>query len=74
MNEKKDRVTITVKDSQKNSETLGEEKPGQKDPNAEEKPLEKMTKPELLEKVKELQEDSKKNYDLYLRSQAESEN
>jgi molecular chaperone GrpE len=35
---------------------------------------EKMSKNELLEKVKELQEVSEKNYDLYLRSQAEIEN
>jgi len=74
MNEKKDKVTIKVKDSQEKPETLGEEKPGQKDPKAEEKPLEKMTKSELLEKIKEIQEESKNNYDLYLRSQAETEN
>jgi molecular chaperone GrpE len=35
---------------------------------------EKMSKNELLAKVKELQELSEKNYDLYLRSQAEIEN
>jgi molecular chaperone GrpE len=35
---------------------------------------EKMNKNELLAKVKELQELSEKNYDLYLRSQAEIEN
>ncbi len=39
-----------------------------------ETPLEKMTKAELLEKVKEAQELEEKNFDLYLRSQAEIEN
>ena len=39
-----------------------------------ETPLEKMTKAELLERVKEAQELEEKNFDLYLRSQAEIEN
>lgn len=51
-----------------------DEKPLEEDHEAKEKPLEKMTKAELIRKIKELQEDSKKNYDLYLRSQAEIEN
>jgi molecular chaperone GrpE len=38
------------------------------------KPLEKMSKTELIEKSRQLLEESKKNYDLYLRSQAEMEN
>lgn len=38
------------------------------------KALEKLTKEELLEKARELQKESEKNYDLYLRSQAEMEN
>jgi molecular chaperone GrpE len=38
------------------------------------KPLEKMSKTELIEKNQQLVEESKKNYDLYLRSQAEMEN
>ena len=44
--------------------------------NLEEKeiPLEKMTKAELLEKISEIQESVEKNFDLYLRSQAEMEN
>ncbi len=37
-------------------------------------PLEKMSKSGLIEKNKQLSEESKKNYDLYLRSQAEMEN
>ena len=39
-----------------------------------EKALEKLTKDELLEKARELQKETQKNYDLYLRSQAEMEN
>jgi molecular chaperone GrpE len=39
-----------------------------------EKHAERMTKAELSKRTHELQEDSKKNYDLYLRSQAEIEN
>jgi molecular chaperone GrpE len=39
-----------------------------------EQALEKLTKEELLEKVREFQKESEKNYDLYLRSQAEMEN
>jgi len=38
------------------------------------KALEKLAKEELLEKVRELQKESEKNHDLYLRSQAEMEN
>ena len=41
---------------------------------AEEKPIQKMSKSELIERVEELQEQAKKNYDLFLRSEAESEN
>jgi molecular chaperone GrpE len=40
----------------------------------EEKPLESFSKEELIKKIKELQEASKKNYDLYLRAEADSEN
>jgi molecular chaperone GrpE len=39
-----------------------------------EQALDKLTKEELLEKARELQKESVKNYDLYLRSQAEMEN
>lgn len=37
-------------------------------------PLEKMTKAQLLKKISEIQESVEKNFDLYLRSQAEMEN
>ena len=48
--------------------------PVEKIEKADEKPLEKMTKSELLEKINELQEASERNHDLYLRSEAEIEN
>jgi molecular chaperone GrpE len=38
------------------------------------KSLDKMSKEELVEKIRELQKESQRNYDLYLRSQAEMEN
>lgn len=38
------------------------------------KSLDKMTKEEWVEKLRELQKESQRNYDLYLRSQAEMEN
>ena len=85
MNDKKGETTVRVKDPQaertiqseekpveKDHKT--EEKPVEKDHKTEEKPLEKMTKSELLAKTEEFQEASKKDYDLYLRSQADIEN
>jgi len=39
-----------------------------------EKSFEKMTKTELLQKVRDLEDTAEKNYELYLRSQAEMEN
>jgi molecular chaperone GrpE len=40
----------------------------------EEKPLEKMPEAELLKEINEFREKSEKNYDLYLRAQAEIDN
>ncbi len=51
--------------------------PAQEDrvqPEEEEIGLEEMTREQLLERVRELQETAEKNYELYLRSQAELEN
>ena len=54
------------------------EQPGERDKEgANEKseiPLEKMTKGQLLNRVKEVQETADKNFDLYVRSQAEIDN
>ncbi|NTV32522.1 MAG: nucleotide exchange factor GrpE, partial [Deltaproteobacteria bacterium] len=46
----------------------------EKVPGPVDKALENLTKEALLEKARELQKESEKNYDLYLRSQAEMEN
>ena len=46
----------------------------QPDQAPEEKPLEKLTKEELREKIKKLEQEKQTNFDLYLRAQAEMEN
>ena len=70
MKEKKGEEGIKIDVSQEELNTKDEEK----EPESKEKPLAKMTKLELLEKIEELKEESKKNFDLYLRSQADIEN
>ncbi|MFC1883593.1 nucleotide exchange factor GrpE [Thermodesulfobacteriota bacterium] len=44
------------------------------DSQAEDVPLEKMTKSQLIERIGELNKNSEKNYDLYIRSQADLDN
>lgn len=46
----------------------------EKDQEPEERPLEKMNRAELREKIKELVQEKQANFDLYLRAQAEMEN
>jgi len=70
MNEKSEAVKIHIKGT-------GSAKVAEKDKKEQEiseKPLEKMVKTELLKKAEEFQAESARNYDLYLRSQAEMEN
>jgi len=74
MKEKNGEEGIKINVSQEEPATQDEEEQPDQAPEFKEKPPEKMTKPELLEQIKELQEESKKNFDLYLRSQAEIEN
>jgi molecular chaperone GrpE len=64
----------TDKDSEGEKTSQDEQSPVEESQKADEKPLEKMSKAELLEKISELQEESEKNHDLYLRSEAEIEN
>jgi molecular chaperone GrpE len=73
MNDKIELRTVEEKDFQKENSVKREVDPSEKGHKAE-KPLEKMTKAELLTRIREVQEESKGNYDLYLRSQAEMEN
>ncbi len=77
---------IGIKEGEKEKEVKDkevdiEDTKGQAEPEVEtepresrEIPLEKMAKAELIEKVKEVQQVAEKNFDLYLRSQAEIEN
>jgi molecular chaperone GrpE len=64
----------TDKDPESEKSIQDEEIPIDKAEKPVEKPLENMTKSELLEKIHELQEASERNHDLYLRSEAEIEN
>jgi molecular chaperone GrpE len=64
----------TDKDPEIEKRIQDEGSPVEESVKADEKPLEKMTKSELLEKINELKEASDKNHDLYLRSEAEIEN
>lgn len=55
-------------------ENIQQESPVQTEECKEEIPLEKMTKAQLIEKVKQVKEYSEKNFDLYVRSKADIEN
>lgn len=61
-------------ESQQEESREQENKGSEKASEPAEQALEELTKEELLEKVREAQKESEKNYDLYLRSQAEMEN
>jgi molecular chaperone GrpE len=64
-------VQVSVKTGE---DIEGKEGSGPEDSKHEEIPLSKMTKTELVEKVKEIQECADQNFDRYLRSRAEIEN
>jgi molecular chaperone GrpE len=55
-------------------EVKGPEEPAKEAPETEEPPLDKMRKSELIKKIGLLQEQSDKNYGLFLRSQADLDN
>ncbi len=69
-----------VKDSKRPTHQMDEEERSREEsPESGEKvekdiPLKEMTKAQLIKKVEDVQAESEKNYDLYLRSQAEIEN
>ena len=69
---KEESVNIKIKDD---TQEQTEENPRQGDETSnsekEELPVEKMTKAQLLDKIKQVQDSVEENYDLYLRSQAE---
>ena len=64
----------TTEDSQEIPDGKTEETGEKQEPEKIEIPIEDMKKAELLEKAKELQASSEKNFDLFVRSQAEIEN
>jgi len=74
MNEKKGESALEVKWAQTEEAPKTEEGYENKKSDKEETPLEKMEKEDLIEKIKVLQGQAEKNYDLYLRAQAEMEN
>ena len=74
MIKKKVDEAVKIEVTQAEPEVQDEEKAPEEEKTVKEKPLEKMSKAELLEKVKELQEKSEKDYELYLRAQAEIDN
>jgi len=69
-------VKVNIKEDGSETETAIEDEGAQvaDDHSAKEKPIQKMSKSELIERIAQLQEQAKKNYDLFLRSEAESEN
>lgn len=74
MNEKKtdETIQITVTDEDKNGQedAISQNNEG----DLEEKPIDEMSNEELIQVLKKLQGKADKNYDQYLRSQAEMEN
>jgi len=72
---KEEKIKIKVKEDLKEERKERSEKMAKKDIHKEkDAPSAKMTKTELLKKIEELQESAKKNYDLYIRSQADIDN
>ena len=62
------------RESRNDNESKPKEGDVKKDSSVEDLPLEKMTKSQLIGRLGEIQKDAEKNYDLYLRSQAELDN
>ncbi len=61
-------------DSQEGLKVHSDQKGEKEDQVKKDVPLEKMTKADLLEQIKEVQKTAEENYDLYIRSQAENDN
>jgi molecular chaperone GrpE len=78
-------VQVEVMTAESSEEKVGKdtqeelkEQPGERDKEGDSEdrkiPLEKMTKGQLLDRIKEVEETADKNFDLYVRSQAEIDN
>lgn len=65
---------VSGEESGEDMQTASEARADQEDHEEEDIPLKKMTKPQLIEKIKEIQEEVDRNYDLYVRSRAENDN
>jgi molecular chaperone GrpE len=74
MTDKRAEETIHIDVSQEKSEDHYEDKSCEGGKNDSAKPLEKMSKRELLNQVKEFKDKSEKDYERFLRAQAEIEN
>jgi molecular chaperone GrpE len=74
MIEKKDDGIVKVAISPETGEAQGDEAVANQGMTEDAMPLEEMSKAQLIEKIETLQEQVEKNYDLYVRSQAEMEN
>jgi len=70
-------VKVNILENTSEEETVApqdEAKEVADDQKVAEKAIEKMSKAELIDRIEQLQEEVKKNYDLFLRSEAETEN
>lgn len=74
MNRKIEVKIDTEKDAPREQASQDKQRPLEESHKGKEKPLERMSKSELLQKINELQDEAEKNYDLYLRSEAEIDN
>lgn len=74
MIEKKDDGTIKVSVTPDKEEAPGNDAPVSGRADVDSEPLENLSNDQLIETIRTLQEQADKNYDLYLRSQAEMEN
>jgi molecular chaperone GrpE len=74
MSDKKEDDSVQIKSTDENAADQGESITENDPIQAEEKPIEEITKEELIEKLGQLQEKVDENYDKFLRSQAETDN
>lgn len=74
MIDREEKVAVKVLEPKEDLDAQGNEKPTDETLLVEQKLLEKMTKSELIERLKEVEQLKERNYDLYLRSQAEIDN
>ena len=74
MIEKKNDGSVKVTITPEKGEAQGDDAVVDQEAHGDEERLEDMSKGQLIEKIETLQEQADKNYDLYVRSQAEMEN